>query len=114
MLHEHQPVSHFPQFDRLEQVLEAWPTLFTTLPIATQPLHVEQGTVFVLSHSPEWSRFIEDHHDELVARMRPRIDPGVDLTIERLEVVPTTPTAIYLARQIIVILSRLRDLEVKF
>jgi hypothetical protein len=114
MLHEHLPVSYFPQFDRLEQVLDAWPKLFTELPIATQPLHIERRTVFILSYSPAWSRFIEDHHHELVGRMQPLIDPEVNLVIDRLEIVSTTPTAIYIARQIIVILSRLRDLGVKF
>ncbi len=114
MLHEHHPLSHFPQFDRLEQVLDAWPRLFTSPPTPTQPLHVEDGTVLVMSQSPQWSRFIDDHHDQLLDRLRALIDPELDLALRRIEVLPTTPTAIYLARQIIVVLARLRDLEVEF
>jgi hypothetical protein len=48
MLHDHVHYSHFPQFDRLEQILINWPKLFEHLPIGTQPLHVEDGTVIML------------------------------------------------------------------
>lgn len=114
MLHEHHPVSYFPQYDRLEQILDNWPKLFTSTPTATQPIHVEDTTVWVLSLSPQWTAFILEYEEELVAKLTALIDPDVGLVLERIRVEPSTPTAIYLARQIIVILYRLRDLGVRF
>jgi hypothetical protein len=114
MLHEHQFFSYFPQYDRLEQILGGWPTLFTQPPTPTQPVHVEDGTAIVLCQNAQWAAFIREHEQELVARLQPLVDTDVDLDLRGIEAVVTTPNAIYIARQIIAVLARLRDLGVKF
>ncbi len=114
MLHKHVSYSHFPQFDRLEQILLNWPKLFEQLPIGTQPLHVEHDTVIILCQDETWVQFIAEHSDELVERLRPMIAGDVRLELSRLQPVLATPTEIFLARQLIVVLSKLRDLEVGF
>lgn len=114
MLHDHVFLSHFPQFDRLEGILDAWPRQFTSPPLATQPVHIDDGTIYVLSCAPDWTEFIERRQVELVGGLRDSIDPELALVIRRIEVVPTSATAIYLARQLIVIFARLRDLGAEF
>lgn len=76
--------SHFPQFDRLEQVLINWPKLFDEPPTATQPIHVEHDTAIVLCMSEEWVRHIEEHHDGLVARLKELIAGDLKLRLERI------------------------------
>jgi hypothetical protein len=114
MLHQHVSYSHFPQFDRLEQILLNWPKLFEQLPTGTQPLHVEHDTVIVLCQDETWVRFISENSDDLVERLRPMIAGDVRLELAHLQPVLATPTEIFLARQLIVVLSKLRDLEVGF
>jgi hypothetical protein len=114
MLHQHVSYSHFPQFDRLEQVLLNWPKLFEELPVATQPLHVESDTAIILCQSEVWVEHIHEHHDDLMDRLRPLLAGDVRLQLSRLQPVLATPTEIFLARQMIVVLSKLRDLEVGF
>lgn len=106
--------SHFPQFDRLEQILVNWPKLFEELPVGTQPLHVEHDTVIILCQDEEWLEHIRERHDELVERLRALIAGDIRLDLRRLQLVLATPTEMFLARQIIVILAKLRDLEVGF
>jgi hypothetical protein len=114
MLHNHVAYSHFPQFDRLEQILTNWPRLFEHLPVGTQPLHVEGDTAIILCASDAWVEHITEHHDDLVARLRDLIAGDVRLHLSRLQPVLASPTEIFLARQMIVVLAKLRDLEVGF
>ena len=114
MLQRHVSYSHFPQFDRLEQVLLNWPKLFDQLPVGTQPLHVESDTAIILCNSQEWVDHIQAHHDDLVNRLRALIAGETRLHLARLQPVLATSTEIFLARQMIVVLSKLRDLEVGF
>jgi len=114
MLPHHVAYSHFPQFDRLEQVLINWPKLFDELPLGTQPLHVEHETVIILCQNEEWAEFVQANHDDLVERLRGLIAGDLRLTLSQLRAVVATPTEMFLARQMIVILSKLRDLEVGF
>jgi hypothetical protein len=114
VLPHHLHYSHFPQFDRLEQILLNWPKLFEQLPVGTQPLHVEGDTVIVLCQSDVWVDFIREHHDDIVERLRPMIAGDVRLELQKLHPVLASPTEIFLARQMIVVLAKLRDLEVGF
>jgi len=113
-LHKHVSYSHFPQFDRLEQVLLNWPKLFEQLPVGTQPRHVEHDTAIILCQDETWVQFIRDNHDDLVARLRSMIAGDVRVDLARLQPVLATPMEIFLARQLIVVLAKLRDLEVGF
>jgi hypothetical protein len=70
--------------------------------------------VIVLCQDETWVRFISDHNDDLVERLRPMIARDVRVELARLQPVLATPTEIFLARQLIVVLSKLRDLEVGF
>lgn len=106
--------AQFPQFDRLEQILIAWPRLFEEPPLGTQPVHVGQGTVTILCESEHWVEHIERHHDQLVANLAPMIDTELRLRVTRLRPVLATPTEMFLARQNIVIFNKLRELGVGF
>jgi hypothetical protein len=114
MLHRHVSYSHFPQFDRLEQILINWPKLFSELPVGTQPLHVEGDTAIILCQGEAWVEHINANHDDLLERLRALIAGQTRLHLASLQPVPATPTEIFLARQLIVVLSKLRDLEVGF
>lgn len=114
MLPHHVHYSHFPQFDTLEQVLLNWPKLFDEPPVGTQPLHVEHDTAIILCISDEWVRHIEEHHDVLVAQLQKMIAGDLKLRFEKIRPVLATPTEIFLARQNVVIFSKLRDLELGF
>src|SRR6266508_1646223 len=70
MLHKHVSYSHFPQFDRLEQILLNWPKLFSELPVGTQPLHVEGDTAIILCQGDAWVEYINANHDDLLERLR--------------------------------------------
>jgi hypothetical protein len=114
MLHRHVSYSHFPQFDRLEQILLNWPKLFHELPVGTQPLHVEGDTAIILCQSDRWVEHIRDHQDDLIDRLRPLLAGDTRLRLAHLQPVLATATEIFLARQLIVVLAKLRDLEVGF
>jgi hypothetical protein len=113
-LHQHVSHGHFPQFDPLEEILLNWPKLFEELPVATQPLHVEGDTAIILCMSDAWVEHMREHHDDLIQRVRPLLAGDTRLQLARLQPVLATPTEIVLARQMIVVLSKLRDLDVGF
>lgn len=64
--------------------------------------------------SEDWVRHIEAHHDELVARLHDMVAGDLKLRLAKIRPVLATPTEIFLARQNIVLFSKLRDLEVGF
>jgi hypothetical protein len=114
MLHKQVSYSHSRSSTVSSRSCSIWPKLFEQLPVGTQPLHVENDTVIILCQDETWLQFIRENHDDLVARLRPMISGDVRLELARLQPVLATPTEIFLARQLIVVLSKLRDLEVGF
>ncbi len=74
--------SHFPNIDRLELVVRAWPKLLGERSRGTHPLHLDQSTLHVLCQGEE----IAGERDELVRRLNRELDGEV--TITRLEACP--------------------------
>ncbi len=104
--------SHFPNVDRLECVVQAWPKLFAQRPDATQPLHLEQSTLVVLCHGEELAVQLADDREEIIRRLNRELDG--DVTVTRVEIVPATRTEIFLAREILALKLWLRDFDVGF
>ena len=111
MLHDHVFLSRFPEYDRLEGILAVWPRLFADPPTPTHPAHVYEGTLFVLSCNDEWTDFLRLHAADLAEGLQAAIPEDLGVRVDRLEIVPTSATAIYLARQIVAVLDYIRDLE---
>jgi hypothetical protein len=107
-------VSHFPAFDALEQVLLNWPRLFDAPPTGTQPMAVQGDTVIVLCVDADWISYIAANQDVLVDGLRDLVVGDLRTEIERIQPVPATPTEIFLARQLVVVQARLRDVELGF
>jgi hypothetical protein len=104
--------SHFPNIDRLELVVRAWPKLFAQHPGSTQPLHLEQSTLFVLCQSEELAAQLASESEEIVDRLNRGLDG--DVTITGVEMVPATRTEIFLAREILMLKLWLRDFDIGF
>lgn len=112
--HGDQGMSHFPDFDQLEQVLLHWPDLFDSPPHGTQPMAVQGNTVIVLCADGDWMSYVAANEQALVDGLRQRIAGELRLRLARIRPVPATPTEIFLARQLVVVQSKLRDLELGF
>jgi hypothetical protein len=107
-------VSHFPAFDKLEQVLLNWPRLFDAPPTGTQPMAVQAETVIVLCIDADWIGYIAANQRLLVDGLRDLVAGDLRTQIRRIEPVPATPTEIFLARQLVVVQAKLRDVELGF
>ncbi len=104
--------SHFPNIDRIELVVRAWPKLFAEPPLGTQVLHLEQSTLYVLCQGHELATKLAGDHDEIVRLLNQELDG--DVTVTRLEAVPATQTEIFLAREVLMLKLWLRDFDVGF
>lgn len=104
--------SHFPNIDRLELVVRAWPKLLDERSQGTHPLHLDQSTLYVLCQGEELAVKIAGERDELVRRLNRELDGEV--TVTRLEAVPATQTEIFLARELLMLKLWLRDFDVGF
>ncbi len=107
-------MSHFPAFDRLEQVLLNWSRLFDGPTAGTQPLAVQRDTVIVLCADRDWLSYIAANHERLVEQLRELVSGELRLELSRIQPVLATPTELFLARQLVVVQAKLRDLEVGF
>ena len=106
--------SHFPAFDRLEEVLRHWPSLIEGLAGATQPLGVQHGELIMLCSDQGAVRLIQQRHDELVGRLRELSTGDLRRELRRIRPVVATTTEIFLARQLVVAQAKLRDIELGF
>lgn len=106
------PSSHFPNVDRLELVVRAWPKLFAPHPDGTHPLHLDEATLFVLCQGEQLAMQIANDREEIVRRLNRELDG--DVTVTRLEAVAATRTEIFLAREILMLKLWLRDYDVGF
>jgi predicted nucleic acid-binding Zn ribbon protein len=107
-------VSHFPGFDQLEQVLLNWPRLFDAAPTGTQPMAVQGETVIVLCADGDWISYITQNQHILVEGLRELVAGDLRSQLRRIVPAPATPTEIFLARQLVVVQAKLRDVELGF
>ena len=107
-------MSHFPAFDRLEEVLVHWPQLFEEPPVGTQPLGVQNGEAIILCGDERWLAYIAEHHDELLRRLHELGKGDLRRDVQRLRAVPASAAEIFLARQLVVAQAKLRDIELGF
>jgi hypothetical protein len=77
-------------------------------------LAVQGDAVIVLCADERWRTEIAARHDELVQRLRDRVTGDLRLELRRIVPVPATATELFLARQLVVVQGKLRDVELGF
>ena len=105
-------MSHFPEVDRIEAIVQAWPHLFAQPPVGMQPLTVDDATLIVLCQAPNLVEFVNARQDALVSGINDRLE--AQMAITAVEPVSATATEIYLAREMLALKLWLRDFDVGF